>query len=245
MASNWIYPDWPAPVRVKSLVTTRREGVSQGCYAGLNLGDHVADNSIDVAQNRTLLREMLPSDPHWLKQVHGNAVVYADNLRGELVTADAAVARRTNVVSAVLTADCLPVLFCATDGSVVGVAHAGWRGLIAGVLEHTLSMLEHPPEQVMVWLGPAIGPDDYEVGSDFRQRFVTDYAPSAAAFKGKGVDKWSADLYMLAKQRLQHAGVTKIYGGGLSTYADKERFYSYRRDGVTGRMATLIWLGDN
>ncbi|MDA8225684.1 MAG: peptidoglycan editing factor PgeF [Betaproteobacteria bacterium] len=243
MSSNWIYPDWPAPARVKSLVTTRGNGVSRGVYAGLNLGDHVGDDPIDVAQNRTLLREMLPSDPVWLRQVHGATVAYADHLR-ETVEADAAVAHRNQTVCAVLTADCLPVLFCATDGSVVAAAHAGWRGLLAGVLEQTLDVMGLPAEQVMAWMGPAIGPEDYQVGNEVRQAFVSDFAQSAAGFKGCGSGKWLADMYTLARQRLQRAGVTRIYGGGFSTYAEPVRFYSHRRDGVTGRMASLVWIDD-
>ncbi len=243
MPSNWIYPDWPAPPRVKSLVTTRGNGVSRGAYSGLNLADHVGDDPIDVAQNRTLLREMLPGDPVWLRQVHGATVAYADHLR-EPVEADAAVARRNHTVCAVLTADCLPVLFCALDGSVVAIAHAGWRGLLAGVLEQTLDVMGVAPEEVMTWFGPAIGPDDYQVGNEVRQAFVADFAQSAAGFRGCGSGKWLADLYALARQRLQRAGVKRLYGGALSTHADAERFYSFRRDGVTGRMASLIWLED-
>ncbi|MHB1676857.1 MAG: peptidoglycan editing factor PgeF [Sulfuriferula sp.] len=242
MQKRWIYPDWPAPSLIKSLVTTRADGISQGVYSGLNLGDHVGDSSVDVAQNRTRLREELPGDPHWLKQVHGATVAYADHLK-EPIEADAAVAKRTNSICAVLTADCLPVLFCATDGSVVGAAHAGWRGLAGGVLEQTVEMMEHLPQQIMAWLGPAIGPAAFEVGDEVRAVFVADLPQSAAAFKGIGTGKWLADIYTLARLRLQRVGVTHIYGGDLCTYKDAERFYSYRRDGVTGRMASLIWIG--
>ena len=242
MRTNWIYPDWPTPPKVKSLVTTRASGVSQGQYSGLNLADHVGDDWVDVAQNRTLLREELPNEPHWLMQTHGNTVAYVDHLQ-EQVEADAAVAKRANNVCTVLTADCLPVLFCATDASVVGAAHAGWRGLSAGVLEQTIEVMEHLPEQIMAWLGPAIGPAAFEVGDEVRHLFVADMPQAAAAFKGIGSGKWLADIYLLARLRLQRAGISKIYGGDLCTYNDPERFYSYRRDGVTGRMASLIWIG--
>ncbi len=241
MPKHWIYPDWPVPSRIKSLVTTRADGVSRGIYAGLNLGDHVGDSVVDVAQNRTVLREDLPADPHWLKQVHGATVAYADHLK-ELVEADAVIARRANTVLAILTADCLPVLFCTVDATVIAAAHAGWRGLAAGVLEQTVEMMERPSRQIMAWLGPAIGPRAYEVGDEVRRVFVAASPQSAAAFKGAGAGKWLMDIYALARLRLQRVGVTRIYGGDLCTYTDAERFYSYRRDGVTGRMASLIWM---
>lgn len=244
MNLNLITPDWPAPATVKTLVTTRSEGVSQGVYRGLNLGDHVGDSWVDVAQNRTLVREALPSEPHWLKQVHGAAVAYADQLK-ELVEADAAVAMRTNTVCAVLTADCLPVLFCATDGSVVGAAHAGWRGLAAGVLEQTVEVMAHPPTQIMAWLGPAIGPAAFEVGDEVRQVFVADMPQAVSAFQAGKPGKWLADIYQLARLRLERIGVEQIYGGDLCTYSDAARFYSYRRDGVTGRMGSLIWIAES
>ncbi|MDR3390469.1 MAG: peptidoglycan editing factor PgeF [Sulfuriferula sp.] len=241
MSLKLITPDWPAPKTIRTLVTTRSDGVSQGAYKGLNLGDHVGDSWVDVAQNRTLVREALPSEPHWLKQVHGTTVAYADRLK-ELVEADAAVAREMNTVCAVLTADCLPVLFCATDGSVVGAAHAGWRGLAAGVLEQTVAVMAHPPEGVMAWLGPAIGPTAFEVGDEVRQAFVAKLPLTASAFRSASPGKWLADIYQLARLRLQHMGVMQIYGGDFCTYREATRFYSYRRDGVTGRMGSLIWI---
>lgn len=243
MQKQWIYPDWPAPARIRSLVTTRANGVSKGAYSGLNLGDHVGDSAIDVAQNRTRLREELPGDPHWLKQVHGATVAYADHL-AELVEADAAVARRVNSVCAVLTADCLPVLFCADDASVVGAAHAGWRGLAAGVLEQTVETMDYAPGRILAWLGPAIGPTAFEVGAEVRAAFVADQPQNATAFKNKGDGKWLGDIYALARLRLQRIGVLQIYGGEWCTYHDAERFYSYRREGVTGRMASLIWIAE-
>lgn len=238
---KYIYPDWPAPSQVQALSTLRAEGVSVGVYQGLNLGEHVGDSPIDVAQNRGLLREDLPSEPHWLQQVHRTTVAYADNLQ-ERVEADAAIATKPNIVCAVMTADCLPVLFCAQDGSVVGAAHAGWRGLLAGVLEETVAAMAHPPAEIMAWLGPAIGPQAFEVGSEVRAAFVADMPAAASAFRGAGANKWMADIYALARLRLRQMGVTQIYGGDFCTYSDAERFYSYRRDGVTGRMASLIWI---
>lgn len=244
MKLNYISPEWPAPKKVKTLVTTRLEGVSQGVYQGLNLGDHVGDSWVDVAQNRTLVREVLPSEPHWLRQVHGNTVAYADQLK-ELVEADAAVAREENTVCAILTADCLPVLFCAINGSVVGAAHAGWRGLAAGVLEQTVEVMAYPPVQIMAWLGPAIGATAFEVGDEVRDVFVADLPQADKAFKAANAGKWMADIYLLARLRLQRMGVTAIYGGDMCTYRDPKRFYSYRRDGVTGRMGSLIWIGES
>ncbi|MFA5171247.1 MAG: peptidoglycan editing factor PgeF [Sulfuriferula sp.] len=240
---KYIYPDWPAPSQVQALSTLRAEGVSVGAYQGLNLGDHVGDSMVDVAENRGILREDLPSEPRWLQQVHGTTVAYADNLN-ERVAADASIATQPHVVCAVLTADCLPVLFCAQDGSVVGASHAGWRGLLAGVLEETVAAMAHPPEQIMAWMGPAIGANAFEVGSEVRTAFVADMPSAASAFRGAGSNKWMADIYALARLRLKQMGIAQIYGGDFCTYSDAERFYSYRRDGVTGRMASLIWIAD-
>ena len=242
MAGPWIYPDWPAPVRVRAISTTRQSGVSTGAWSGLNLAEHVGDNLIDVAENRSRLREMLPAEPRWLNQVHGVTVAYADALR-EVVAADAAVARHRHTVCAVMTADCLPVLFCDDNASVVAVAHAGWRGLHAGVLEDTLACMDVDPASVMAWLGPGIGGDDYEVGDEVKSAFVADMPQAIAAFRmAENEGKWLADLSMLARLRLKQQGVHRVYGGEFNTFSDPERFYSYRRDGVTGRMATLIWL---
>jgi YfiH family protein len=243
MTLNWIYPDWPAPKCVKSLVSTRQGGVSCGVYAGLNLGDHVGDQMTDLTKNRALLRAQLPNDPVWIRQVHGTRVVDAGETHG-LAEADASVTRQTHRVCAILTADCLPVLLCAQDGSVIGAAHAGWRGLAAGILEQTISAMAHPAGQIMAWLGPAIGPESFEVGDEVQLAFVKDLPESICAFRSLGQGKWLADLYQLARLRLQRAGVTQIFGGGLNTYCDSNRFYSYRRDGVTGRMASLIWIAE-
>ncbi|MBZ0093640.1 MAG: peptidoglycan editing factor PgeF [Sulfuricellaceae bacterium] len=240
---DWIVPDWPAPARVRARVTTRRGGVSTGPYASLNLGDHVGDEADSVAQNRVILRAALPSGPVWLKQVHSVAVAEADVAVG-VPEADASVARRAGTVCAVLTADCLPLLLCDRQGTVVGAAHAGWRGLADGVIEAAVAAMAAPADDLLAWLGPAIGPQSFEVGDEVRAVFTAHHAAAAAAFVPHGPGKWLADLYALARLRLAALGVEHVYGGGLCTYRDSERFYSYRRDGATGRMASLVWLED-
>lgn len=240
---QFIKPDWPAPAAVHALVTTRLGGVSLPPYDSLNLGDHVGDDPDAVARNRERLRAFLPAEPMWLKQVHGTAVADADALSAAL-EADASVAFRPGTVCAVLTADCLPVLFCDRQGTRIGVAHAGWRGLAAGVLETSVAAMRCQPADIMAWLGPAIGPQAFEVGEEVRETFVHDLPASVAAFVPGQPGKWLADIYALARLRLARAGVQAVYGGGLCTYKDGGRFYSYRRDKVTGRMAALIWLGE-
>lgn len=235
-----ITPDWPVPPHVKSLMTTRAAGVSVGPFASLNLAMHVQDDPIAVTENRRRLRETLPAEPVWLNQVHGTHVVQADGVVG-VPDADASYTRQPGVVCAVLTADCLPLLFCARDGSVIAAAHAGWRGLAAGVLETTLAAMQVPPDEIVVWLGAAIGSNAFEVGPEVRDTFIARHPRSISAFKSLQ-QKWLADIYALARIRLKDSGVSAIYGGGLCTYTDAARFYSYRRDGATGRMATLIWL---
>ncbi|MHB9118192.1 MAG: peptidoglycan editing factor PgeF [Burkholderiales bacterium] len=240
---DWIVPGWPAPARVRALVTTRRGGVSTGPYASLNLGDHVGDEAASVARNRAILRAALPAEPVWLKQVHSVAVAEADGAEG-IPEADASVARRAGTVCAVLTADCLPLLLCDRQGTVVGAAHAGWRGLADGVIEAAVAAMAVPAADLLAWLGPAIGPQSFEVGDEVREVFTAHHAAAAAAFIPHGTGKWLADLYALARLRLAALGVEQVYGGGLCTYRDSERFYSYRRDGSTGRMASLVWLED-
>jgi YfiH family protein len=237
----FIDPDWPAPPNIRALVTTRSGGVSLPPYDSFNLGDHVGDNSIAVSNNRQHLRLMCPAEPAWLRQVHGTVVASADDI-GAGAEADASVAFQTGRVCAVLTADCLPVLFCDRAGSVVAAAHAGWRGLAAGVLEASVIAMKVAPEQIMAWLGPAIGPQAFEVGDEVREVFVSDLPESHSAFYPTVPGKWLADIYMLARLRLARAGVTAVYGGGLCTFTDAARFYSFRRDQVTGRMASLIWM---
>jgi len=236
-----ILPDWPAPARVKSLMTTRAGGASHAPWASLNLGDHVGDDPAHVAANRARLRQHLPAEPGWLKQVHSAwAVDVGSEPNPE---ADASYTRQAGQVCAVLTADCLPVLFCDRAGSVVAAAHAGWRGLANGVLEATVAAMQVPPGDVLAWLGAAIGPQAFEVGDEVREAFIAQYAEAAEAFVPQPTPgKWLADIYRLARIRLNPIGVQAIYGGGRCTCQETERFFSYRRDGVTGRMASLIWL---
>ncbi len=244
-AHRWVVPDWPAPPKVRALITTRVGGVSSGAFAGLNLGLGSADDAIAVASNRATLRGWLPAEPLWLRQVHGTAVVEADDAEGS-PEADAALARRPGTVCAALTADCLPLLLCDDAGKAVAAVHAGWRGLCAGVIERALQAMDRPPNSLLAYLGPAIGPAAYEVGAEVREAFIAaDPAGgpgSAAAFAPGKPGKFYADLYALARLRLARSGVTRVYGGGYCTYTEHERFYSYRRDGVTGRMASLIWM---
>ncbi len=235
-----ILPDWPAPARVKSLMTTRAGGVSHAPWASLNLGDHVGDDPAHVAANRARLHRHLPAEPGWLAQVHSARVVELG--REPNPEADASFTRTPGQVCAVLTADCLPVLFCDRAGSVVAAAHAGWRGLANGVLEATVAAMQVPPGDILAWMGAAIGPQAFEVGDEVREAFIAQHAEAAAAFVPHAPGKWLADIYRLARIRLDHAGVQAIYGGGRCTFSESETFYSYRRDGVTGRMASVIWL---
>jgi YfiH family protein len=237
-----ILPDWPAPARVKCLMTTRAGGVSQAPWGSLNLGDHVGDDPAHVAANRARLCRQLPAEPGWLRQVHSARVVELG--RGSNREADAALTRQSKQVCAILTADCLPVLLCDRAGSVVAAAHAGWRGLADDVLEATVAAMRVPPGEVLAWMGAAIGPQAFEVGDEVRQAFVAQHAEASVAFVPQPMPgKWLADIYQLARIRLKHAGVQAIYGGGRCTFNEADSFYSYRRDGVTGRMAALIWLG--
>ncbi|MDR0702731.1 MAG: peptidoglycan editing factor PgeF [Azoarcus sp.] len=243
-ADGFILPDWPAPPAVRALVTTRLGGHSKAPYDSLNLGAHVGDDPAAVAANRALLRRHLPAEPYWLEQVHGTAVALADGgARRAPPRADAAVARAPGAVCAVMTADCLPVLFCDRDGAAVAAAHAGWRGLAAGVLEAAIAAMAMPPARIIAWLGPAIGPAAFEVGDDVRDAFLALDPGACAAFAARETSgKWLADLYALARRRLTRAGVSRIYGGGRCTSTETARFYSYRRDGATGRFASLVWL---
>jgi YfiH family protein len=240
--SDWLLPEWPAPPAVKALSTTRSGGVSQECWASLNLGEGCGDDPASVAENRRRLRAHLPAEPVWLRQVHGCRVADLDEENGAPPEADAAVSRRPGRVCAVLAADCLPVLMCDRMGACVAAAHAGWRGLAAGVLEATVEAMGVPADELLAWLGPAIGPTAYPVGAEVRDALLRRRGVKAGAFRPAG-DRWRADLYMLARQLLAAAGVRRVYGGDWCTYSEPERFYSYRRDGRTGRMASLVWLG--
>jgi YfiH family protein len=241
MTSPWLIPDWPAPANVRACVSTRAGGVSQAPFDSFNLGDHVGDDPAAVAENRRRLEQAQGCRPAWLSQVHGIEVVEADPSR--VATADASWSATPGIACAVLTADCLPALFCDRAGTRVAAAHAGWRGLAGGVLEATLDKLAVPAAEVLVWLGPAIGPQAFEVGPEVREAFLADHAEAAAAFvPSVNAGRYMADIYQLARIRLAARGVTAVYGGGLCTFSDAERFYSYRRNPRTGRQASLVWL---
>jgi len=240
MSEKWIEPIWPAPTCVRALCTTRAGGCSTGPWKSLNLGAHCGDDVAAVRKNRAVLRSFLPAEPHWLRQEHGARVVDHRHT-GCLPSADAQVANGPGQVCVVLTADCLPVLFCNRSGTRVAAAHAGWRGLAAGILENTVRALQEPPEQLLAWLGPAIGPGAYEVGDEVRAAFVSADESGSGCFERHG-KRWLFDLYAMARHRLKQAGVVNVSGGGYCTYTDSERFFSHRRDGCTGRMATLVWM---
>ena len=241
MSLSIITPDWPATKGVRALTTTRTGGVSLPPNDSLNLGDHVGDAADAVAQNRLRLREELdlPAEPRWLSQIHGTRCCDATTVQMP-IEADAQFADQPGVVCAVLTADCLPLLLCDAAGERVAAVHAGWRGLLDGVIENSVQAMGG--QGVMVWLGPAIGPAAFEVGEEVRAAFVGRDPAAAEAFVPIAEGKWLADIYRLARQRLADCGVTQVYGGDLCTFSDSERFYSYRRDGQTGRIASLIWL---
>jgi YfiH family protein len=240
-----ITPEWPASPRVRAAFTLRTGGASVAPYDSLNLGAHIGDSPAAVVENRRRVREKLrlPAEPVWLEQVHGVEVVDA---RGDPSdrppTGDASVARGPGQVCAIRVADCMPVLFAARDGSVVGAAHAGWRGLAGGVLEATIGRLGVPATELIAWLGPAIGPEHFEVGEEVRAAFTATDAGATAAFVANTRGRWQCDLYALARRRLSSLGVSDIYGGGWCTFAEAGRFFSYRRDGQCGRMAALIWI---
>lgn len=241
---NRLLPDWPAPPNVHALMTTRRGGTSAAPWDSFNLGDHVGDDPAHVAANRARLQHDLPAAPFWLRQVHGTRVVVAQaGSVDAMPEADACVARVPGQVCAVLTADCLPVLFCDRQGTVVAAAHAGWRGLVQGVLEETVAAMRVPPGEIVAWLGAAIGPDAFEVGDEVRSAFVARHPEAGSAFvAAPAPGKWHADLYTLARIRLAAVGVHAVWGGGRCTYRERDDFFSYRRDGLTGRMAALVWL---
>ncbi|WHS59513.1 peptidoglycan editing factor PgeF [Pseudomonas sp. G2-4] len=238
--SDWLIPDWPTPGRVKACVTTRGGGVSLAPFDSLNLGDHVGDDPAAVAENRRRLTDHFAITPAWLQQVHGIAVVEADP--AQVATADASWTATPGIACAAMTADCLPVLFCNRAGTRVAAAHAGWRGLANGVLEATLDSLAVPADEILAWLGPAIGPQAFEVGPEVREAFIAQLPQAAQAFvPSHNAGKFLADIYALARLRLSARGVTAVYGGGLCTVTDP-RFFSYRRNPRTGRFASLIWL---
>lgn len=244
MNDTLIRPDWPAPPNVRAAVTTRRiAGQSRAPFDVFNLGSRCGDAAESVVANRAALTQVLdlPSAPRWLRQVHGIDVLEAGATGyGDEPAADAVIARDAGVVLAILTADCLPVLFCADDGSAIAAAHAGWRGLAGGVIEATIARIGVPGSRLLAWLGPAIAASSYEVGAEVRAAFVDAQPAAASAFVQTHPAHWHCDLYALARQRLAAAGVTRVHGGGFDTFSDA-RFYSYRRERETGRFASLIW----
>lgn len=243
-ATKLLSPTWPAPDRVQACTTTRTGGVSQGNYASLNLSLRSGDDPNAVHTNRARLRAHipLPQEPYWLAQVHGSRLLAAHTPQTDR-GADASWTNQAGVVCAVMTADCLPVLFCADDSSCVAAAHAGWRGLAGGVLETTAQGLPVTPQRLLAWLGPAIGATAYEVGDEVRDVFLTHDPAADCGFTGSPNGRWYCDLYALARLRLTQLGISRIYGGDYCTFTEPALLYSYRRDGVaSGRMASLIWL---
>jgi YfiH family protein len=249
VAIEWIKPDWPAPSSVRALSTQRGGGVSGHPFESLNLGSHVGDVPAAVEENRRRLRQAagLPAEPAWLRQVHGTQVADLDrldggDLAGAMPSADAAITRRPGRICAILTADCLPVLLASETGDAVGAAHAGWRGLAAGVLEAAVAALRVEPRCLLAWLGPAIGPGHFEVGPEVREAFVRGDPGAEAAFAVNARGRFMADLPALARSRLARLGIARVYGGHDCTFEQRDQYFSHRRDGKTGRQATLIWL---
>jgi YfiH family protein len=242
---GWLEADWPAPPGVTALSTFRIGGASGGRYASLNLGDRVGDDPAAVAENRRRVRQAaaLPAEPQWLSQVHGVQVADLDTVAPRS-PADAAITRLPGRVCAILTADCLPILLAADSGQVVAAAHAGWRGLAAGVIETTFHAMRVHPGRILAWLGPAIGPGHFEVGSEVREAFLRQDEGSAGAFEANARGRFMADLASLARRRLAALGIARIYGGGECTFSSADRYFSHRRDGNCGRQATFIWRSE-
>ncbi len=241
---QWIVPQWPVPGRVRALTTTRAGGSSDGPYSSFNIGTAVGDEPAAVTANRALLRSLLPAEPCWLKQVHGTRVIEAGGApEAAPPEADASITRAAGVVLAIQSADCLPLLLAERQGRVIAAAHAGWRGLCDGVIENAVRSMEVPGGSIVAWLGPAIGPVSYEVGEDVYRTFVDKDEHADSAFIARlAPGKYLMDLYALARQRLARLGVAEVHGGGYCTLRESGNFFSYRRDGPTGRMATLLWL---
>lgn len=240
---SWLVPNWPAPAHVQACCTTRLGGVSQAPFASFNLGDHVGDDPLAVAENRRLLSLALPNPPHWLTQTHSTQVnIITTPTANAVLPADASVTQIPEAVCVVMTADCLPLLLTDQQGTVVAAVHAGWRGLCDGIIERTVAAMAVPATTLLAWLGPAIGPNAFEVGAEVRAAFVAQAIEAEQAFIPQQNGKYLADIYQLARQRLQAVGVSNISGGTDCTVTDSERFFSYRRDGQTGRMASCIWI---
>lgn len=242
-AESLLKVNWPAPPQIRAFTTTRNGGQSPSPYDSLNLGEHVGDNPDCVAANRQILMETasLPDSPHWLKQSHSNTVIDIHQWHPD-IEADAIVSNVPHTVCVVMTADCLPLLLTNTKGTQIAAIHAGWRGLQAGIIENTIAKFSAPHSGILAWMGPAIGPQTFEVGPEVKAAFLTVDSAAKTAFTPNHTDRFLANIYLLARQRLSAQGVTAIYGGDYCTYSDKERFFSYRRDGITGRMASLIWI---
>ena len=234
-----IIPEWPAPSNIRAVSTKRAGGVSSGIYESLNLGAHVGDQTEHVLENRARVRSNLnlPSEPIWLDQVHGNRAIQAQN--GPIQQADASLTREHGVICCVMTADCLPILVCSKDGASVSAIHAGWRGILNGVTQNAVKEMDSTA--LIAWLGPAIGPDVFEVGHDVYASFTHQSKDFMPAFRQKSDDRWLANIYMLGRIVLNRSGIEQIYGGQWCTFTQKSDFFSFRRDHQTGRMATLIW----
>lgn len=243
LSDTLIIPDWPAADNVRAISTTRLGGESISPYDSLNLGTHVGDTPAAVSRNRDILLQQaaLPASPMWLNQVHGTDIVIANEWHDN-VEADAIYSQQADQVCAIMTADCLPVLFTDKQGTQVAAAHAGWRGLLAGVLENTIKQFHGKREDILVWLGPAIGPQQFEVGQEVYDAFTHHSLRAEDAFVATDTEHYLANIYQLAKQRLWASGIEHISGGDFCTVTEQQRFFSYRRDGVTGRMASLIWI---
>ncbi len=239
-----IEPNWPAPSHVRAFSTTRQGGVSAPPYHSLNLATHVGDDPRQVAKNRDCLQQQLalPSAPAWLNQVHGIDIHTLNEPLTLPVTADGSISDKAGLVCAVMTADCLPILLCDRAGHRVAAIHAGWRGLCSGIIEKSIQQMGLPAEQLLAWLGPAIGATAFQVGAEVRDAFIAHDISASEAFVQQDQQHWLADLYQLARQRLLSQGVNAIYGGECCTFQQRELFFSYRREGVTGRMASFIWL---
>ena len=238
----WLQPDWDAPARVRAFATTRAGGVSAGEYASMNLGYSSGDDPASVDRNRAIVRSHLPDDPNYLVQVHGVDVHQERGLLAQRPQADAAVTALRGRPVCVLTADCMPLFLCDRGGTRVAVAHAGWRGMAAGVIENAVAALGAPPRDVIAWMGPAIGPDAFEVGAEVREAFAAVDGGAGAAFRPHVPGKFMADLYTLARRRLAQIGVESVHGGGFCTFHDAARFFSYRREKRSGRMGAFIWI---
>jgi YfiH family protein len=247
---TYLLPNWPAATKIRAYFTTRQGGFSQGPYASFNLGDHVGDEVDFVKKNRELLIQdlNLPAAPIWPNQIHGIDVIDADNIdkntKINMPTADAMFATKPNIVCAILTADCLPIFVCDKNASCVGIIHGGWRSLAAGIIDATVKKLPVEPKDLFIWLGPAIGPEKFEVGEEVRDQFLANSREAERAFKiiNTKTNKFLANIYLLATQQLNQLGIHRIFGGEYCTYTDQENFFSYRRDKTTGRMASLIWI---